>query len=185
MNIIKEIDPDMLHKIDKKNNIIICTPPVDKCIQEFETPDLLSITLTQDMNLSLGSNISANVISMEYKPRIKIQMPTGLRMNIVEPENGDLVNIFDKVYCNYNTFFGYDQDNKELIYKTFENLVFTLYIDVIQMRKKMAPLILSKGSPIADIYFTWYIQTKYAVPSIENIYLIKDLYIYQEFNKVI
>ena len=186
MIIVDKIEPNSFHEMDRSSNIIFCIPPIDKCLEESQNPDIMSIKLTQDMNLSLGANISHSIMSIEYKPRIKILLPTGLKMNIVEPSSGNLTNIFDKIYCEYDTFFGYkDRENENLIYTIYENLNFTLYIDVIQMRKKMAPLILNKGETIADIFFSWYIQTKYPTPSIENIYLIKDLYIYQEFTKII
>jgi hypothetical protein len=145
----------------------------------------MSILLTQDINLStLSVNISTNVIAIEYKPRIKILMPVGLRLNICETRNGQYKNIFDKIYANYDTFLGHT-NNEELSYYIFENFVLTVYIDVIQMRKKTSPLYLNKGEPIADVLFSWYIQTKTQIPMIEKIYYIKDLYLYQEFSKTI
>ncbi len=181
-----EINPDLLHSINKLNNIIICTPAIDKCIIESPMPDILSIILTQGINLSMSTNILANIMPIEYKPRIKILMPAGLRMNIVEPSFGETTNIFNKIYCNYDTFFGYSDMEKTMFdYTIFENFEFVSYVDIIQMRKKTGALYLNKGETIADIFFTWYTQCKVQTPSIENIYLIKDTYLFQEFTRTI
>lgn len=187
MKLLDRIDPEELIKIDKTKNIILCTPPSDKNIIETKTPDIFSILLTQDINLSLGEQITPNIIAMEYSPRLKILVPSGIKLNIItDTESNKTGSIFSKIYCNYDIYHAYESEiNTELKYKIYNNISFTLYIDVIQMRKKINSLLISKGEPIIDLYFSWYIQTQREIPMIENIYLIKDLYIFQEFAKVI
>jgi len=186
MKLLDRIDPEELIKIDKTKNIILCTPPSDKNIIETKTPDIFSILLTQDINLSLGEQITPNIIAMEYSPRLRILVPSGIKLNIIDTESNKTGSIFNKIYCNYDVYYAYESEtDTELKYKVYNNIKFVLYIDVIQMRKKINSLLISKGEPIADLYFSWYIQTQKEVPMIENIYLIKDLYVFQEFAKVI
>ena len=64
MKILKEFtDPDFLKNIDKTKNIIFCIPPSDICLLESEMPDIMSIILSSDMNLSAAATISQTVIS--------------------------------------------------------------------------------------------------------------------------
>jgi len=188
MKILKEIEPDFLSKIDKTENIIFCCPPSDSCIIESQMPDVASIILTQDINLSNASTISQNVITVDFKPRIKVSFPAGLKLNITEPGNSELTGgIFDKIFSSYDSFYCHtNPDEKENFdHIIIENLLLTLYIDVIQMRKKNSAIYLKKNTPIAEIFFSWYIQTKNNFPQIKELYIIRDLYLYQEFTKTI
>lgn len=189
MKILKEIEPEILNEIDKTKNIIFCTPPTDSCIIESQMPDIASIILTHDMNLSNASPISQNVITVDYKPRIKISYPAGLKLNITEPGSKEITGgIFDNMFTTMDTYYCQsipNQKSEDFDHIIVENLILTLYIDVIQMRKKTNGIYLKKDVPIAEAYFSWYIQTKNDFPQIQNIYIVKDLYLYQEFMKTI
>jgi hypothetical protein len=180
-----DVQPEFLQKIDRKNNIILCVPPTDHCVLESNQPDILSVILTQELNLSNAETISQNVVSINYKPRLKLSVPAGIKMNMIETESGNLVGIFDKIYKSMDEYVNLLNDKITPSHTIYENLALTLYIDVIQLRKKLSSIYIKKNQSILDIYFSWYIQTNIPTPNIENVYLIKDLYIFQEFRNII
>lgn len=183
------IEPELLQKIDRSNNIIICVPPTDHCILESKLPDILSIILTQDLNLSNATTISQNIVAIDYRPRFKMSVPSGINVTLKETNFGELTNIIDKIHKTVDLFYCRKEKSNNITtfpdYVIHENMIMTLYIDVIQMRKTINNIYLKKNQSIADIFFTWYIQTQVPLPIIENIYLIKDLYIFQEFRNII
>ncbi len=188
MKIIKEtIDPDQIALIDRTNSIIISTPSTDSNIVETEEKDIFSIILTHDVNLSMAKNASSNILIVEYLPRIRVSVPDGILMQLTEPNKS----IFYKMYTDYDIISVYDSDDddikseKKLKNKIYSNLKLTLYTDVIQMRNRELSLaVLNKGQTVANMYFTWYIREG-NIPIVENIYIIKDSHIYQDFIQII
>jgi hypothetical protein len=183
------LTPEFLSNIDKKKNIIISVPTNDETIKELSSQiDIFSIKTTELINLSnITNRISPSLLSLDFYPNLKISIPSGIKINFKSPysyyvpnESGD---IFQKVYVSIDPSYILDSEEK-ISHILFEKIKLTTYIDVIELRKTSNQLSLSKGTNIAELFFTWYIQTSTSIPIIENIYLIQNSEIYETFKKI-
>jgi len=200
MIIIKDgkVDPDFLASLNRKNNIVICIPPTEtNIVTESDTfSDTFGISLPRDLNLSENDiiRISTNCLSTNIKPNIKISFPAGLKIQFSDYVEDIKQNIFLKNYksFNINKVFTPIQDpifkqqdehikHSELSHYLLTDMMFILYMDTIRMREVGLPMIIKKETQITDFYFTWYVQTKRDMPQIEEIYLISDLHVYEDF----
>jgi hypothetical protein len=188
MKIIKEgqADPDFLASLDKTKNIIMCVPPVEAdSIVELESfPDTFGIILARDLNLSDPDivRVSINALSATIRPKIKISFPVGLKIQFSDFAEDDKQNIFLNTYKSYDLKSVYEPESKKVLsHYLIQDMVFVMYLDTLRMRQVGVELFIKKGLQLADFYFTWYVQTKRDMPQIEEIYLIKDLHIYEDF----
>lgn len=186
MKIIKEghATPDFLASLDKTSNIIICVPPYEeKCIIESEDfPDTFSISLPRNLNLSESHvvKISSSCLSTIERPKIKISLPAGIKLqfsNFVADRNQD---IFQKIYKSFDVH-NVMIDEKTLSHHIISDMIFVLYLDTIRMREAGVQMLIKPGTVIAEFSFSWYIQTKVDMPQIKEIYLISDSHIYEDF----
>ena len=69
----------------------------------------------------------------------------------------------------------------KLSHYNITDMVFVMYMDTIRMREAGVQMLVKKETHITDFYFTWYVQTKNPMPQIEEIYLIVDSHVYEEF----
>jgi hypothetical protein len=187
MKIINSIDPDFLAKLDRKNNIIMCANANDMItLTELENfPDTFGISLYRDVSLSASNvmKISVNALAATFRPPIKISFPAGLKIQFSEFIEEASQDVFWKIYKSFDLKSVFDTDNK-LSHHLISDMVFLMYVDTIRMREVGLNMLLKKGMRIADFYFTWYVQTIKDMPQIENIYLISDSHVYEDFNNI-
>ena len=190
MKIISEskVDPDLLSKLDRKSNIIMCIDPNDgQFLTESESfPDTFKISLPKDINLSAQDviKVSTSALAATFKPAIKISLPAGLKIQFSEFVDSHNQDIFWKIYKSFNLMNTYTLDNI-IQYHLITNMTFVMNMDTIRMREVGTHMLLKKETPIIDFYFTWYVQTKRDMPQIEEIYLISDGQVYEDFMNII
>jgi len=186
MKIIREGNstPELLASIDCKTNIVMCIHPNEKdSIKELKNfPDKFQLNLSRDVNLSTNDiiNISSSALAATIRPNIKISFPVGVTPvfdNFVENHKQD---IFWKIYKSFDSYSSY-KEGDILDHHIVENVKLILYMDTIRMREANLQMILRKDTPIANFYFTYYIQTKNEMAQIEEIYLIIDDQVYKDF----
>lgn len=183
MKIIKVIDPDFLSTLDKSNNIIICVPPVDEeFIKESEDfPDTFELCLSRDINLSTDDVVKMGIsaFATTIRPRLKISMPAGIKLQFPEISRKHNDNVFWKTYRSFELNNVYNEDNTSLRH-ILTNFEFVTYIDAVRLRETGHSMILNKGIKFTEFNFSWYVQTTLSV-AIENIYLIIDQHVFEEF----
>lgn len=187
MKIIEEgkVDPNFLMSLDRRTNIVFCTTPYEKdTITELEyIPDTFSIHLARDINTSSEdvTRVSSNIIATTVRPTIKICFPVGLKIQFSDFMEDFKQNIFLKIYRSFNHKTVFDPETEDMSHILISDLVFDMYIDVARMREVKFPMMIRKGTRLSDFYFIWYAQTKKDMLPINEIYLISDEYIYQDF----
>jgi len=185
MKIMETIDPDVISKLDKNSNIIICIPPIEKdfITESEEFPDCFKISLAKSLNLSTEdvTKTDLNKFSANLYPKIKIMMPAGLRIQFSENYQNHL---FDNLHKSFEVNNVYDENNK-LSYHIITKILITTIIDAVKMIKTNQNLIIDKGTLLTEFYFTWYTQTSSDMPQIENIYMIYDQDIFNDFANII
>lgn len=186
MKIFREgsASPDFLSSIKTDTNIIMCLHPSDKdVIHELKTfPDRFELTLPRDINLSINDviSISSSILATTIRPNIKISFPVGIIPQFTDFIGDHNQDIFLKIYKSFDVYNSYKEGNI-LDHHILENIRFILYIDVIRMREAGLQMILKKGTPIIELFFSYYIQTKTEMNPIEEIYLIIDDQVYTDF----
>ena len=186
MKIIRQghVDPDFLSNLDKKNNIVMCVHPLEEdTIKELsEFPDTFGIFLPRDLNLSTSDiiKISSSALSTTHRLKLKISIPAGLKIQFCEYMKDRSSDIFWKNYRSFELYNVHDSDNN-LSHHIISDIIFIMYMDTIRMREAGLRMLINKGTQISEFYFTWYVQTKNAMPQIEEIYLISDSHVYEDF----
>ena len=184
MKILDKVDPDFLSNLDLKSNIVMCVTPNDgETLTELENlPDTFGISLPRDVNLSSSNvvKVSVNALAATFRPSIKISFPAGLKIQFSEFIGEHYQDVFWKIYKSYDIKNVFDTDNK-LSHNLINDMIFVMYMDTVRMREVGLNLSLKKGTRIADFYFTWYVQTKNNMPQIEEIYLINNAQVYEDF----
>lgn len=184
MKLIEQIDPDFLVNIDKKSNIVMCVHPEEKesLVETNDLSDNFGICLARDLNLSANDiiKISSSALAATIRPQIKISMPVGIRIQFSDFVQNPNQDIFWKTYRSFNSSTMYD-DKENLSHVFVSNMVFIMYMDTIRMREAGLQMVVKKGVRICDFYFTWYAQTNSDMPQIENIYLLSDAHVYENF----
>ncbi len=186
MQIVKDVNPDFLAGINKASTIVICTSPLDEStVKESEDfPDVMELFLARDINLSTDIiRMTVDTFIAKIYPKIKICMPAGIKIQFSDIIKKHTDDVFWKIYKSYNISSVY-KDGGEIFYYNLDNFEFTLYIDSARLRELQHSSIITKGSKFAEFYFTWYIQSSGNVPQIENIYLISDQQVYEDFDKI-
>lgn len=187
MEIIKNIDPDFITNIDKTTNIIMCVPPIEEnCIAESEhSPDTFEMRLHRIINLSTTdvTSIGVNAFTTIIQPKIKISMPAGLKIQFADFIKKHPDDIFWKSYRSFEINNVYNEE-KKLSHQLLTNITMTAYIDVARMRQLNHIMLINQGTTFAEFYFTWYAQTACNMPQIEEIYLISDQYVFEDFLNV-
>lgn len=185
MQLIKNIDPDFISNLNKQSSIIIGIPEdFRNNIIEIDNCDIFGLLLSNDINLShAGSIVSSSIISVNYKVKMKLSIPIGVRLNIEEPISGKLHNMFLKIYNTYDVVT-YCYDNNIPSRFIYENIELLLYVDMVRLKNKELS-ILPKNEMIATMYFNWYLQTKVNFPLIDQIYIIRDDHVYENFINII
>lgn len=185
MKILKEgqIDPDFLAKLNKSTNIIMCVQPAESgIVTESEIfPDNFQLRLPRDFNLSSHDviNISTSTLSSVFRVNLKISIPVGIRINFNDFVGDTGQDVFWKIYRSFNSHEVHIED--KLNHHIISDIVCIMYMDTIRMREAGKQMILRKDTAISDFNFNWYIQTKYPMPQIEEIYLIIDNQVYEDF----
>lgn len=184
MKILNTVDPNFLASLDRRKNIIICTPQNDNCLVETEySPDTFGITLPRDLNISGPDvvRVSSNIIATTIRPEIKISFPVGLKIQFSEFIEDFKQDIFLKIYKSFDQKVVFEPETEMLSHNLIEDMIFQLYIDTNRIRENKTPMMIKKGTCVTDFYFTWYVQTKRDMPQIEEIYLISDVQVYEDF----
>lgn len=183
------ITPEFFDELDRSKNIIICMPTkVNNIIELTENVDIYNIITEVDNLLTKESKINDNIISFNSNINLKISVPAGIKININLPGsyNDHINDIYIKLYKKFDVSYSYASiDPDKLSHIIFENFKFENYVDLIALRNNYNKLLIKKYTPIAELYFSWYIQTHCPVPMIENIYVINDNYTFENFNQVI
>ncbi len=186
MKIIREeeINPDFLNTINKQKTIIICLHPIEEhSIHELdEFPDTFKISLSQDINLSASNviRISPSTLSAIARPKLKMCIPSGIKIKFEDFIGNPTQDIFWKIYRSFNHYAIIDDENNISRY-IVGDFMFTMYIDTIRMREAGLQMLIEKGTPISEFYFSWYLQTKSELPQIDNIYLLINKQVYDDF----
>jgi hypothetical protein len=187
MKLIKneQIDPEILASInDNKNNIIISVhrSEMDLITESENCPGNFNIAITRDLNLS-GSNvtqISNSILSVNYLPKIKVRLPVGVKLMFSDSLIQHNTDIFQKVYKSYEIKSVLD-DNDKISYLFLDDFRLILYIDTIRLRSINPQLMIKKGTNILEFYFGWILQTQKELSMIEEIYVIYNNEVYDEF----
>jgi hypothetical protein len=185
MKFIKEnqTDPDFLASLDRKSNIIMCIRPTEEesLIELDSVPDTFRISLSRDLNLSMDNiKIALSVLATNFKPNIKICFPAGLKIQFSELVEDSKQDIFWKIYKSFILNNVYN-DHNFITHHLVSDIAFVMYMDTLRMREANVQMLIKKGTPVIDFYVTWYVQTKRDMPQIEEIYLISDNHIYEDF----
>jgi len=184
MKILNIVDPNFLASLDRRKNIIMCTPPNDNCLIEAEcSPDTFGITLSRDLNISGPDvvRVSSNIIATTIRPEIKISFPIGLKIQFSEFMEDFKQDIFLRIYKAFDQKVVFEPETEVVSHNLIGDMIFRLYIDTTRMRENETPMMIKKGTRVTDFYFTWYVQTKRDMPQIEEIYLISDAQVYEDF----
>jgi hypothetical protein len=191
MKFIREgnADPDFLSKLDRTNNIIMCIPPVEgKVLEEIvDYPDTFGILLPRDLNLSSSDvvAVSTSALSTVFRPKLKISFPAGLKIHFENFLDCHTEDIFWKIYRSYDLKSMFDSETeKGPTHYLISDMQFIMYLDTIRMREAKVQMLIPKGTSVSTFYFTWYVQTKRDMPQIQEIYLIYDGQIYEDFLKI-
>ena len=189
MKIIHDVDPDFLAKLDKKNNIIMSVAPTEETslIESEYFPDTFSIALARDLNLSANDvlKISSSTLAATIRPKIKICYPVGLKIQFSDFINDPNQDIYWKIYKSFDIHNVYnDEASTDIDHHLVSNIVMVMYLDTIRMREANVQMLVKKNTSILDFYFAWYVQTKKDMPQIEQIYLISDQHVYEDFNNI-
>ena len=176
-------DPDFLATLDKTSNIVICVPPTEgEFIKSVDAPDVFEMSLPRDLNLSsnVTTTLATSVFVAKFEPKIKFSFPIGIKLQIDNVINDN--DIFLKIYKSFNIHRAYINDilNHHLI----DDIRFILYVDMFRLRETGQQMLLKAGMPVINFNFGWYVQTAYAMPNIEEIYLISDNQIYNDFKNI-
>ena len=186
MKILNEgqADPNFLSTLDRKSNIIMCLSPTesDTVTESKDFPDSFGINLSRDCNISSSElvNVSLNIIATTIVPNLKISFPVGIKLQFNDFVSDHNQDIFLKNYKSFDIYSIHEEENK-ISHHIIDNLKFIMYIDTFRIRETKSQMVLKKGTQILDFYFTWYAQTRYPMPQIEEIYLIADQQIYDDF----
>lgn len=189
MKIIKEghADPDFLTSLDRTKNIIMCTPSEGNSIIESENfPDSFSIAISRDLNLSASNiiNVSTSALATTLRPELKISYPTGIKLVFSDFKEDFKEDLCWRIYKSHSTLNNIDKDNTTNFH-VISDIKLIMYMDTIRMREAGVQMVIKKDTKLVDFYFTWYVQTKKDMPQIEEIYLISDSHIYEEFINIV
>ena len=184
------LTPEYLTSLDKKKNIIIVTPSEFDTVSEIcSQTDIFKVHTDYQINLANNIEIiSPNLLSTTIYPKFKISLPAGIKINFISPNSYlnpmDAGNVFQNTYITFNALHNYEGDDEKITNVVFTDFKFTLYVDVIELRKHTTQLVLPKGFTISQMFFSWYIQTAVSIPMVENIILIKHSTIYETFSGI-
>jgi hypothetical protein len=162
----------------------MCIHPVERdTIEETKNfPDRFHIKLARDINLSTNDivSISSSALATTIRPKLKISFPVGIVPVFDNFNTDNCQDIFWKVYKSSDSYSSY-KEGDILNHHIIDNIKFILYMDTIRMRESGLQMILRKDTPILDFFFSYYIQTKTEMAQIEDIYLIIDEQVYNDF----
>ncbi len=183
-------DPDFITEIDRKSNIIICTPKIEgdsNIIRTTNFPNIYEINLARELNLSSDkiTTISSNLLATTILPKIKICHPVGIKLQFDEFMEKSQPDVFHKIYRSFKLDNIYTEDTNEIDYHLITNIEFIIYFDTIRIRENNLQMLMNKDTRISSFYFTWYVQTKADMSLVKEIYLIQDDYIYEKFYEII
>jgi hypothetical protein len=187
MKLIRDVDPDFLANLDRKSNIIMCVHPQEEesLVESEAFPDTFGITLARDLNLSASNivKISSSTLSATIRPKIKISCPVGIKLQFNEFMDNHNCDIFWKTYRSFDSHAVHNEHN-QIHHNLISNIVFIMYMDTIRMREAGLQMLVKKDTQISNFYFTWYVQTISDMPQIEEIYIIADAQVYEDFDKI-
>ncbi len=185
----KQFDPDQFVNLDLSENIILSTSQKDKEYIKENLDGSLSIKLDKTINL-LGEKIysSNNLVSISYKPRIKIACPRGLIINFFEPIN---TNFIFKLNNRYDIFqYYYKEDH--ILQTTLPNVIIydnfniELIIDLNRLKENRDIFKLNQNEQILSFKFDYIYypgENNINIKNIKNIYLFQHDEIYNQFKK--
>lgn len=184
---IIHVDPDVFAKIDRKSNIIMCIPENEKksLIELEDFPDTYGITLPRDLNLSADNivRISAGTLAATHRPKIKICHPVGIKLQFNEFVDNHNLDIFQKIFRSFASNIVLDKDSN-IDHHLITDITFIMYLDTIRIRESGLQMFIKKDTQISNFYFTWYVQTIKGMPAIDEIYIIQDDHVYEEFHNI-
>lgn len=159
--------PEKFSKIDKLRNIIICTP-IDKNYISKNPDSTISILNDFDLNFA-DKKIMGKIVTKDLYPRIRLSVPYGIKLDFESEKNKPFI---QNTYEDHEIFY----NNEIAIYK---KLHFIVDINLDLMRKYHKKLVISKDDSILymNFIYTFYKNFK----TIDNIYHIKNNYIFEKF----
>lgn len=171
-------------KTDPTSNIILCTP-TDEEILKRNVNGSLSVVTTNGINLSAMRLLINSLVSFPFKPNLKILIPSGINLDFKEPVSSPYHNT---VYKNINIEprLWVENDSNEIPeYMIYNDLSFTIYFDLDQLKKHQKIVSLLKDTPLINLEFSpiYYIgSTKF--PNISKTVWIRSKEVYDKFEEI-
>ena len=160
-------DVEQISEIDLRTNVIMCALEVDYKFVQVEDKHLYLLNKS-DIMLQTQKMIGNTIHIIEYTPNIKWCVPKGVNIWVQEPRK--LRSIFQNVYINYIQL---DTEPEEV---DLINLSFTIYVDK-ERCKGMTKISCGDKLLEIDLDYSSFVEEG----PVENIYVVKNNYMFQEF----
>jgi hypothetical protein len=182
----KLILPDIIKSLDPKESIIFSMPSDNNILFKRNITGSISLCCTENINLTNKKIINNAFIGLVQVINLKISVPRGVMINFKTPSNNAY---FENIYSKYDTSVINDvSDPREDIYTNmiYTNFKFSLYINLEKFKKENKTIMIKKGSPFCEIYFTpiYFIGSIEPLTNITNSCLIQDPEIYKTFEDI-
>ncbi len=184
-------DVDQFSSLNLSENILICSPEVECDYITSNLDGSFSLKINHDDNLA-GKKIfnnHNNLISVKYKPKIKITFPKGILPVFYEPNN---IDFFYKIYRKFNTYQYFINEYNNLIRTDLPNVIIyqdfdlDIIIDINKYREYNTTLQLKKGQKILDFMFKFiYFPGTAKKLEIKGIYWYQHNEIYNNLLRII
>lgn len=174
---------EITEKVDPNTNIVLCTPTEEEILKR-NTNGSLSIITTNNINLSTMKSLINSLLSFPFTPKLKILVPSGINLNFKEPISSPYHNTFYKK-INIESRSWAESDCEIPEYMIYNDLSFTIYFDLDQLKKHQKVVTLLKDTPLLNLEFLpiYYVgSTKF--PNISKTTWIRSKEVYDKFEEI-
>jgi len=177
---------NLLDGIDTSENIIINTPENHLCLRR-NINGSMSIITPEDIGLSGKKILTNNLVVLEFRPKLKIVAPKGIDIEFCCPIDSIYTN---KIYPQLNIRHSHGSKEEVSVstipdYLSYQDFIFTIYIDLDQLKKVNPVINIKAGTSIVDLKFRpIYHIGSHAFPNIDKVYWVKSTEIFQTFSGI-
>ena len=181
VNLDEELAAEEINRIDPLSNIIISTQ-TDQRIIRRNMDGSISIKTDMDINIS-GSRIVNNLAVIEFYPQIKFSIPRGILPVFKAPRASSYHN---HIYEYMTLIEKKNTDDEIPNFILFQDVRFTVYSDLDQLKRSCGTLFLKKGTDMVSVYFQpVYYVGNHIFPNLDRIYWLKNSEILKTFDEVL
>ena len=188
LQIFKTVESEQI--FDKGRSVIISTPPENKDRRYsliYNNDGTFSILTKIQVGLTTLKIVGHNLALLKINPEIKMSIPMGLKLQVIEPKNPSHYDRINVEYDEYDSVTSNGESDDILDKRIPESKLIIepkiiIYADINRYRQTKTAAAINVDKPLVDIYFHYIaVPGRSHPPEVDTFILTQDEEFYKSF----